>query len=571
MNYFLLKITSIVFIIFTYGSSVWANEFLPTEQAFIFKAKVKGLDSVQVSFDIAPNYYMYKDEFNFSIFSPDASVIQNGEIEMPAFESKFDENFNKVLPVYRRKFIVNLPIKNTTDSASLFKVVVKSRGCADQGLCYPPRMTQAVLTLEGTTKESNPNKVLLKKNINASSEKEPVLLSDKGQLLNKSSILDVSAQSKTQLPDLATAKKASMSLDNSAYARNVFLEYNPIVALLIIFGLGLLLSLTPCMLPMIPVLSAMLAGQNNVTRGRGFFLALAYVTGMALIYAFVGMIAAETGSGLFRYLQTPWLLAAFSLLLIFLALSLFDIFQLQLPSEWQQWISSKTQGRSGYFGAALFGATSALIASPCVTAPLIGVITYIAQTGKLAFGGLALFLLAYGMGVPLLLLGAGFERLVPKTGVWMLRMKQLIGVLMLATALWIAQPLWSKHWQAVWNTSQSSLVFNSVSNSADLDAIVSQSHAPVLLDLYADWCRSCIEMEHKTFSDPAVINKLNQMTLVRVDMTEYTDDHAEILQRFSLYGPPAVIVLSPLGEERLRVIGFESASVFLGHIDTVLP
>lgn len=589
MNHLLLKISTIVLIVFSYGQALWASDFLSPEQAFVFKAKVKGVDSVQVSFDIAPNYYMYKDEFNFSLVARDGFVKQNGEIKMPISENKFDENFNKIMSIYHRKFMVSIPIKNISDSDALFKVVVSSRGCANQGLCYPPRITQAVLTV-GAAKDGSSSSFTvpsIKEDMMALSK--AVSISKVDDYLSKLDEVQVGEihsktknpnpqnktqpsedQDKTTLPDLVTAKEVSMSLDNTTYARNILNDNNSLMSLVLIFAFGLLLSLTPCMLPMIPVLSTILAGMHDVKRGRGFFLALAYVTGMALVYAILGIIAAQTGSGLFHYLQTPWVLGIFSLILVFLALSLFDIFQLQLPLAWQQWVTSRTQNGNGYVSVLLFGAASALIASPCLTAPLIAVITYIAQTGNIIFGGLALFLLAYGMGVPLLLLGAGFGRLVPKSGAWMLRLKKLIGLLMLVAALWISQPLLIKYWHAAWGTSQSSLDFKAIANSADLDAVVSRSNRPILLDLYADWCRSCIEMERKTFSDSAVREKLSQMTLVRVDMSEYTDDHAVLLRRFSLYGPPAVIVLTPLdGEERLRVIGFEPKDIFLEHITGV--
>jgi thiol:disulfide interchange protein DsbD len=530
-----------------------AQKFLPPDQAFAFSAQMRGAQTVQVTFEIAPNYYMYRDEFKFVVVSPDGSVVQNGAVKLPAAQIKFDENFNKDVAIYHNRVTVDVPIKKIANSDGLFKIVVTSRGCADKGLCYPPRQTQAVLTASAAAD----TKVAVKpaapiKTIPEKPTQPPV----------------VAPQPITATPpSIQTAQATAAAFDNSAYARDIFAQRNVLYALAIVFGLGVLLSLTPCMLPMLPVLSAMLAGQRNVSRGRGFLLALAYVTGMALVYALIGVIAAQTGAGLHRYLQSPWLLGGLALLLTVLALSLFDVFQLQLPARWQTWLVAKTQGKYGYTGAAVLGAASALIASPCVTAPLVGIITYIAQSGNVALGGLALFVLAYGMGLPLLLLGAGLGQFLPKSGAWMVRIKQVIGVLMLLAALWIAQPLWGKYWQTAWGTPQAVLMFEPIQNKAQLNAAIAQSNQPVVLDLYADWCRSCIEMEQKTFSDPRVRQAMTGMTLLRVDMSNYTEAHAELLQQFNLYGPPAVMILEPItGRETIRVIGFEPAEVFVTRL-----
>ena len=530
-----------------------AQKFLPPDQAFAFSAQMRGAQTVQVTFEIAPNYYMYRDEFKFVVVSPDGSVVQNGAVKLPAAQIKFDENFNKDVAIYHNRVTVDVPIKKIANSDGLFKIVVTSRGCADKGLCYPPRQTQAVLTASAAAD----TKVAVKpaapiKTIPEKPTQPPV----------------VAPQPITATPpSIQTAQATAAAFDNSAYARDIFAQRNVLYALAIVFGLGVLLSLTPCMLPMLPVLSAMLAGQRNVSRGRGFLLALAYVTGMALVYALIGVIAAQTGAGLHRYLQSPWLLGALALLLTVLALSLFDVFQLQLPARWQTWLVAKTQGKYGYTGAAVLGAASALIASPCVTAPLVGIITYIAQSGNVALGGLALFVLAYGMGLPLLLLGAGLGQFLPKSGAWMVRIKQAIGVLMLLAALWIAQPLWGKYWQTAWGTPQAALIFEPIQNKAQLNAAIAQSNQPVVLDLYADWCRACIEMEQKTFSDTRVRQAMSGMTLLRVDMSNYTEAHAELLQQFNLYGPPAVMILEPItGRETIRVIGFEPAEVFVSRL-----
>ncbi|MGL4768252.1 MAG: protein-disulfide reductase DsbD [Formosimonas sp.] len=538
-----------------------AQEFLPPEQAFAFSAQMNGAQSVRVSFKIADGYYMYRDEFKFSVVSPDGAVSQTGAVKLPAAQIKFDENFNQDMAIYHKQVSVDVPIQKKQAGEALFKVVVTSRGCADKGLCYPPRQTQAVLKISD---------VAAPKPVETPAEVvKPEV--DKTEVAPQSPAPKAAAPASVQPllpaaaapPSIDAVKTHAAAFDNSSDATNILSQRHWAYALLAMFGLGVLLSLTPCMLPMLPVLSAMLAGQRNVSRGRGFLLALSYVTGMAAVYALIGVLVAHTGSGLHQYLQSPWVLGGLAGLMVVLALSMFGLFQLQLPVAWQTWLSQRTQGQHGYVGGLVLGAGSALIASPCVTAPLVGILTYISQTGHAAFGGLALLVLAYGMGVPLLLLGAGFGQLVPKSGAWMLRIKTIIGVLMLAAAVWIAQPLWSKYVPK----NSAELAFQPIHTVAELDNALAQSNQPILLDVYADWCRSCIEMERKTFSEPRVRQAMSEMTLLRVDMTDYTEAHAALLQRLNLYGPPAVVRFAPnTAREQLRVVGFEAADVFLGRL-----
>ena len=561
---------ALIFMLMLFARLSTAEAFLPPDQAFAFSAAMRDGGHVRVSFEIAPNYYMYRDDFSVAVVSPDGAVVQNGGFKLPAALIKFDENFNKNMAIYHDRVSFDVPVKGE----GLFKLVVTSRGCADGGLCYPPRKTQAVLTTHAGNGSTSPETVEPKPRLNTTlgDKKDPLPQVRAPAAKANPEVVDLAAKALPANEVVPASKRiegaASSAPDNSAYARQLFDDHNFVVALLFMFGLGVLLSLTPCMLPMVPILSSILAGQQVVSKKRGLALAFAYVTGMALVYALIGIVAAKTGASLHRYLQSPWVLAVLSGMLLLLALSLFDVFQLQLPMSWQAWLSSKTQGKNGFLGAAVMGAVSALIASPCVTAPLVGVITYIAQTGNVWLGGLALFVLAYGMGVPLLLLGAGLGQLLPKSGAWMVRIKQAIGLIMVAAALWVAQPLWGKYWQNAWGDRVAVGTFQPVKSVAALNEVLAKSDKPVFLDLYADWCRSCIEMEKKTFTDPRIKERMAQMTLVRVDMTAYTDDDAALLAHFNLYGPPAIIVLEPVtGQERMRVIGFEAADVFMRSLD----
>ena len=596
----LLILQCIILLSWLFPKMVWAADYLPPEQAFQFDAQVINVNtahpSVQVIFKIAPDYYMYRDEFAFTIASPDGRVVQNGAVKMPAAQTKFDENFGKEVAYYHNTVKLNVPIRVSGSDEAAFKLVVASRGCADKGLCYPPRKNQVVLRVtpvsdsavepklnspQVTANTNNPknSKTGSEGTVDLSKETQPQTKSVEIKPTNSIAPLNdvsdsasVPSSGGVSISASTQSSEPTSSLDNSNFAGDLFENNRLLWALFTVFGLGVLLSLTPCMFPMFPILTVLLAGQQkSQSRWRGLALAFAYVTGMALIYALVGVIAARTGVALQNYLQNPWVLLAFSGLLVVLALSMFDVFQIQMPERWQLWLQNKTQGKNGYWGALMMGAASALIASPCVTAPLVGLISYIAQTGQVALGGLALLVLAYGMGLPLLLLGAGLGQWLPKAGGWMTRVKMLIGILMLGVAVWVAQPVWSKYWQQWRGTSAAASVnteFKRVSSLNEIESQIAQSDRPILIDLYADWCRSCIEMEHKTFSDPRVRQRMAQMQLLRVDMTQYTEQDSEILKHFGLYGPPGIIILEPqTGREKGRIVGFEPAEQFLKSLE----
>lgn len=595
----LIGLKWLLLMLFMVSGKVSAAEYLPPEQAFPFQATIVNQSgakaTIQVEFKIAPGYYMYRDEFAFTVVSPDGRVTQNGGVKMPPAQVKFDENFGKDVAYYHNTLRLNVPIQSAGEGEAAFKIVVASRGCADQGLCYPPRKNQMVLRItpmtgsgvgaalpnataahtDTTSAETTHQQSTAGVNSASSAGSSTQGAAHPSEQLSpvveikpsnsSAGLNDVAADTGVRIEPSVSTTAVSKTLDNSSFAGNLFAQNHIVWALLVVFGLGLLLSLTPCMFPMFPILTVLLAGQQREqSRWRGFALALAYVSGMAAVYALIGVIAARTGLALQSYLQNPWVLLGFAALLVLLALSMFDVFQIQMSARWQSWLQAKTQGKNGYWGAYIMGAASALIASPCVTAPLVGLISYIAQTGQVALGGLALLVLAYGMGVPLLLLGAGLGQWLPKSGAWMTRVKNLIGVMMLGVAVWVAQPVWGKYWNAL--TTQGATqtsAFERVYSLSEIQARVANSDKPVLIDLYADWCRSCIEMEHKTFSDPQIARSMQDFQLLRVDMTQNTAQDTEILKHFGLYGPPGIIVLeAKTGREKGRVVGFESPTQF---------
>jgi len=405
----------------------------------------------------------------------------------------------------------------------------------------------------------------------------------------------------------------------------------------VFFGAGLILTFTPCVLPMIPILSGIIVGEGrNLTRRRALLVSLAYVFGMAVTYTAIGIAAALSGSLLSAALQNAWVLGGFAAIFVVLALSMFGFYELQLPSQWQMRITQVSNRLGGgHWGAVmLMGMLSAAIVSPCVTAPLAGALLFMSQTRDAILGGTALFSMAIGMGVPLVLVGVS-GGLVLKSGHWMNAVKQFFGVLLLAVAIWIIAPvipvavqmfLWAvlligsgvflgaleplgagaSGWDRLWKAfgiiallagvaqavgalsgardplrplsgvfsdspAQKPLPFEAV-KAPDLDARLRTANKVAMLDFYADWCVSCKEMERFTFSDPQVQARLGQMVLLRADVTANTADDKALLKRFRLFGPPGIIFFDARGREieGVRVIGYQSPEKFIKSLDLAL-
>jgi len=407
-----------------------------------------------------------------------------------------------------------------------------------------------------------------------------------------------------------------------------------ILSLFFVLGIGL--SFTPCVLPMLPILSSIIVGQQTAAgggRARSFLMSVAYSLGMALVYTALGVAAGMLGEGLSAYLQNPWMLAGFALLMAVLALSMFDVYTLQVPASVQSRLSSASGNGSGkWLGVFLMGAISALIVGPCVAAPLAGALLYISQTGNVVLGGSALFAMAASMSVPLLLIGASAGALLPRAGAWMDAVKRFFGVLMLGTALWMVSPvipswlqmagwallgigygaflLWSR--PAGWiarglglavvtlgllqlvsvvtggrdplaplshlhaqGTAVAGTDFVRIRSSAELDSALQQNAAgerrPVMLDFYADWCVSCKEMERFTFSDQRVKERFGQMLLLQIDVTANNADDRAMLKRFNLFGPPGIMFFDADGRELVqrRVIGYQDADKFVSTLQNL--
>ena len=389
--------------------------FLDPEKAFVLRAEVVGAEknTLSLKFKIAPGYYMYRERFEFVA---ETSALKLGEPIFPKGQIKYDPTFNKEMELFFKDIEILLPLTASPQAALIaadqtYKIKLTGQGCASAGLCYPPMDFFVALS---TLENSSGYKLIA-----------PASQGVFGRLLDG------------QWRELVFA-------ENDLTLAELLSSTGLLEIVLLFFVLGLLLALTPCVLPMVPILSVLLVGeQHHVSRARGTILAVAYVSGMSVVYTALGVAAGLSGAGLAAWLQTPWVLALFALLLATLALSMFDVFTFQMPSSIQTKLSVKNNsilgGRVG--AAALMGALSALIVGPCVAAPLAGALLYISQTGDVLLGGLALFAMAWGMGVPLLLMGASAGKLMPRTGTWMEGVKQFFGVLLFATAWWMVTPM----------------------------------------------------------------------------------------------------------------------------------
>jgi thiol:disulfide interchange protein DsbD len=375
-----------------------AAEPLDPEQAYRFSARAIDAGTVEARWQIADGYYLYRQKFRFSA---EPAAVKLGDPVFPTGEGKEDEFFGKV-EIYHKDVRIRIPVDTGGADSLLLKVV--SQGCWDQGICYPPTPQQVRIKLISASPP-------------AAASSEPAAR--------------------------VAAADSAPATDESSRVASLLRHGSFWLILASFFGFGLLLCLTPCMLPMVPILSGIIVNHGHaVTHGRAFWLSLAYVLGMAATYAAVGVAAGYSGTLLSSALQNAWVLGSFALVFVVLSLSMFGFYELQLPSTLQSRLSESANRRGGSIGAiAAMGAVSAVIVGPCVAAPLAGALLYIAQTGDAALGGSALFAMALGMGAPLLLVGLFSRSLLPKSGPWMDAIKKFFGVVLLGTALWLVSPV----------------------------------------------------------------------------------------------------------------------------------
>ncbi|MBN3788909.1 protein-disulfide reductase DsbD [Burkholderia sp. Ac-20353] len=577
-----------------------ADDFLDPSVAFKFSSS-ESPGQVDVRFRIADGYYLYRERFAFAVKSGQATL---GEPQLPAGHVKFDQTFQKNVETYRGDLVIHVPVKQ---AAGPFELTVTSQGCADEGICYPPA--------EHVVKVG-------------------------GDALGAATAASTSGQD-------AAAGNWFDKVTSAEYTQSLLEGHGFLTIIALYFVAGVVLSLLPCSYPMIPIVSAIIIGQGTrATHTRGFALSLTYVVGMALVYTVLGIAAALVGQSLGAWLQNPWVLGSFGVLLTAFAVSLISGVDIALPQRWQNGAADASSGRKGghFVAVAAMGALSALVVGACMTAPLFAVLAFIAHTGNALLGGAALFAMGLGLGVPLLVVGVGAGALLPRAGAWMDSVKVFFGIVLLAAALWIVWPvlggafrmvlaaLWlliaaaalglftphagaSSIWRrlgrglgaalTIWaaallvglaagstdpvkplavlaarttasvsgapaggaSAAQEGPAFASVGSNADLDALLKTSGRPVMLDFYADWCVSCKEMEHLTFTDSRVQARLAQLHLVRADVTANNPDDQALLKRFNLFGPPGIIFFDRNGNEIGRVVGYQAADTFLRSLD----
>jgi thiol:disulfide interchange protein DsbD len=565
-----------------------SQDFLPPEVAFRVAARVEAPDRVRLSWAIAPGYYLYKSRLKFATSSPGLTLAPP---ELPDGDTKTDEYFGKQV-VYHMELIAHLGVKGAASAGHQLDLAVTYQGCAEAGLCYPPITRQFKLDLSAVT----------------------ALASGGGPNGSGASGGGTAAEQ-----PFVSEQDRLAHLIRSGHLAAIVATF---------FGLGLLLAFTPCVLPMVPILSGLIAGQgSSVTTLRAFLLSLTYVLGMAVTYTLAGAAFAAAGHQVQAVFQQPWIVILFAALFVVLALSMFGLYTIQMPAAIQTRLTaSSNRQRAGTFGGvAIMGALSALVVTACVAPALVGALVVISEGGDVYRGALALFAMSLGMGAPLLVIGTSAGRLLPKAGAWMDTVKQLFGAMMLGVAAWmlsrlvadrialllyvipaiaVAVVLWRQRSAGALRVvgratalaagvyalmlglgsarggtdplrplaraaaTAAELPFAAVTTVGELDRAVSAAAAagrPVMLDFYADWCVSCKEMEHDTFSDPRVRAAMTRMTLLRADVTANDENDRALLKRFGIFGPPTIAFYGADGTERskYRVVGYMKAPAFL--------
>ena len=530
---------------------VSAKEFLPPEKAFIVEATwLTNTNQIAIEYRPVAGYYIYQESLQYRLFINDQPATPKS-IEIPRGVEKFDETFGKKMEIFPKPFEVLLGFIQTPQSG--IRLEIDLQGCADGGICYPPMTYQYFIAAPGVRVAPIPE-----------GDAAPIRVAD----------ANLSAFS---LSDLWSGRDDIGSI--KSYLENA----KPTYLFFGFFILGIALAFTPCVLPMLPILSSIVLGRQDgspISKTRSAYLALAYILGMALLYALAGILTAALGSGVQRALQSPIALVLFALLLLFLAGSLFGLYELKMPQAWQSKVDQLAGRQRGgsIAGAFSLGAISTLVASPCITAPLASVLGFVAQTGSMALGGGLLFIMALGMGLPLLLIALGARSFLPQTGAWMMWLQRALGLVLVALAIWIVWPAISV---VTGNQTQTStrtekrippdLVFQVVRSSEELERILQKAKAdnkPVMLDFYADWCISCKEMEAITFANSEVGKAMSRFVLIQVDVTINNQQSQALLKQFGLYGPPAILFFNGAGEEQkaLRVVGFMAPGRFLERL-----
>ncbi|CAN7240631.1 protein-disulfide reductase DsbD [Duganella sp. LjRoot269] len=600
--------------------------FLEPDAAFKFSAQMVDGHTLSVSFQIADGYYMYRERFKFK-----ADGAKLGALAIPAGTVHFDETFGKNVETYRKTVTMTMPV----DAAGAFTLLATGQGCSDKGLCYAPQDYKIQLVGSGSmplpaavaVATASPSAGAAA----AGASSAPAAATGEGKpaaVTPGVTIVAIPTPKVAVIPPPAPPVAAAVVPATESGRLEAALKGGKLLVILPLFALlGLGLSFTPCVLPMVPILSSIIVGEGaSSSRGRGLLLSVTYSLGMAIVYTALGVAAGLAGEGLAAALQNPWVLGSFGVLMAILSLSMFGFYELQVPAALQSKLStvSNRQSSGKLAGVFVMGAISALIVGPCVAAPLAAALVYISQSRDVVIGGAALFAMAVGMSVPLMLVGVSAGALLPRAGMWMDAVKRFFGVLMLAMGWWLVAPVlpaavqmlgWaalfvgygmyllmnSGKWVAksvgvivavlglmqligvvsggrdplaplahlAGGKHEAPLAFQRVKTVQQLDAVLAQTGGKTaILDFYADWCVSCKEMEKLTFVDPQVRARLANTMLLQVDVTANDADDKAMLKRFGLFGPPGIILFDKAGKEidGARVIGFQDAAKFTASL-----
>ncbi|OBT16435.1 protein-disulfide reductase DsbD [Vibrio sp. UCD-FRSSP16_10] len=568
-------------------ASFGQSDFVRVDQAFPFDF-IQQDNQVQLNWQVADGYYLYQSRFHVT-----ANNASLGELSLKDGTPYQDEFFGLV-NIYTEPVTITVPITAQNDNAQL---VVQFQGCAKAGFCYPPETK--IIDLQPTT---------------------------------GASAVSTSKNNTAAIKQTATTDTNQASLPKSESDMAAMLG-DSIWTPLIFLALGIGLAFTPCVLPMYPILTSIVLGNGKQSHARALSLSFVYVQGMALTYTLLGLVVASAGMQFQAALQHPVVLITISVLFVLLSLSMFGLYNLQLPSSLQTKLNEISNQQKGgqWFGAFAMGVISGLVCSPCTTAPLSGALLYVAQTGDLFTGAITLYALALGMGIPLITLAVFGNRFLPKAGLWMDKVKVLFGFVLLAAPLFFLERILSEQWvsalwsilgvtffawlyhaknhlpfgswkqslvgiiavlgligsaQPVWNkilgldshieAPKANIEFIKVSTIQDLQYQLDQAKLagkPVMLDFYADWCVACKEFEKYTFHEANVEQKLQQFVLLQADVTKNQAQDIQLLEHLQVLGLPTIDFWDANGQRlsSSRLTGFVKAEPFLNHLQRVNP
>lgn len=564
----------------------------PNDEVFKFSVTSYDPNTFILHWKIKPRFFLYQESIKLVEPKNEEKFAQIQTLKLPIASTKTDSR-GETFKIYREHLQIPVTVLGLHAGETL--ISIRAQGCADDGFCYPPKTITLQLTF------------------------------DKHLALTKT---------ETTTPQLQLNNKIIKHASIKDMLNNPFANHHWFMTLIIFLGLGLLLSFTPCVLPMIPVLSGIIVGRGQaISTRQAFLLSLSYVLSMAFTYALIGAVIAKMGQNLQLLMQAPLVIGLFSALFILLALAMFNVYELRIPTSWQAKLAklSYHQARGHYLGAIMMGFLSTLILSPCVTAPLIGALSYIAQTGDVGLGLCSLFMLGLGMGMPLLLIGTSLGKWLPHAGNWMNRVKGFFGIILLGIAVdlisriltpFIVMLLWSalfifsalyfgalqlaksnlgrlrqglalgllfyglliligasqgnvNPWLPLSPTEPSTAQSSSltVTSVDQLDQALLSAHQekkPVMIDFYADWCRSCKIIEYKIHNDIAIQSTLKSFVIIKADITENNEQTARLSKQFNVVAPPTLIFINAAGETQQRFVGEPSLKEFNEALRTTL-